>query len=168
MTKKKIKTTDGDITIDNGTPLYSPQPTPQDIPWITMPQYVPWIEVEESEATWTSQVKFLSFSRLASAWTTTTDFTWFWFTPTSYKVTSWTSVSAWNVCEWTYDGATETWYYIRSYLWLDIWTTGRVISIRTSASNKTYGAHDSFIDDGVRIDFSNSDENISLTITAYK
>ena len=135
---------------------------------INVPQLELWIWVRgEATATTWSNAKVLSFTATSAWGTWIRNFTWFWFTPTSYSVHSWYTGSSQTYCLSSYDGTTEKWMYWRTYAGVEIGTTGRVVQIRTWSSPRTYGVHDAFLSDGVAIDFSGFDVDIELMITAY-
>ena len=119
-------------------------------------------------------VKMLFFRRLASVWTGIQNFTWFWFTPTSYKIvctgatsTSWSDVlfSVWakqpngtTYASWQQGTASN---YANN-----TWRVARVIN--NAGSTRTAFNHSAFISDGIALDCTDSWYDVMLEITAYK
>lgn len=115
--------------------------------------------------------KTLIFSRASSVWTGNQSFTWFWFTPSSYRILAsreWISATdAPCFSDWWYDGTTQaimqvadhsnvvlTWYVLRLLYDNQGWS-------RTSAT------HVSFDSDWITLNFNFSWENSYLFITCY-
>ncbi len=132
-----------------------------------------WREVEWGG--WNT--KTLIFDRLASVWTWNQDFTWFWFTPTSYsiKITyKWNSWANWPMFWWGWRD--ETW--LNYATWIQ-WTTtstnwpstvswtyvARIIS--NSSSNRTSMYHNAFLSDWVQLNVNFSDLDVILEITCF-
>jgi hypothetical protein len=114
-------------------------------------------------------VKILTFQRLASVWTWTQSFTWFWFTPTAFHVEAWFNWTA------TWDAAFKSGGY---YDWTDViawndsdltsWRSfSNLIKVNISPSNFTEAQFSSFLSDWVELSFSASDDNILIAITCY-
>ena len=112
-----------------------------------------------------SYSKALIFQRDSTVWIWIQSFTWFWFTPTNYTISSWTTW--WSTWQWGYDWTLQKCLYVNSYLWYDTGIATRVIHLRDWASVKTYAGHSSFWSDWVSLSFSNSDIDATLIITCF-
>jgi len=154
------------IEVEEYTPEFIITPEyKSDIPWFSKEKLDASRSVRSSSSWVWTFVKTLNFT-LSSIWTWTHEFTWFWFTPTSYTINAWWT--GWSQSMWAYDGTTETALYSNSYAGYATGVAGRVIHLRDSGTLKTYWVHEEFSSDWVVIRFQNFDINCTVTITAYK
>ena len=125
-------------------------------------------EVEWS--TWWS--KMLIFSRLASTWTWSQSFTWFWFKPTSYSILAVrqgiTLTNAPCYSDWWYDWINQ--WYMQIADWYSRADDTTAV-LRVFYTNQwwwqTKASHTSFDIDGITLNFTSSQEDIKLFITCY-
>lgn len=137
-------------------------------PWVTEEQYRPNIEVRWG-GSGNSSMKM--FSRAASEWDGTADFTGFGFKPTSYIVHAWSdeSESYPALSIWGYDGTNE-FYWGASGNGGGVAASSYVLRVKDSTTNVTRASHNAFLSDGVQLDFllTNSGQDINWIIIAFK
>ena len=137
-------------------------------PWQTKEQLQPWLEVIKEKI-----VTTLIFTRASTVWIWNQSFTWFGFKPTSYKIKAWRDAT-WNSC---------TSYCVKDTNWIEWWVYNNVnawniseswsttASVRILYSNSwwwnTIAWFVSFDKDWITLNFTSSDENIKMIITAY-
>lgn len=170
MKSKTFKLQDWEkVSIQEREPMNIPDVVIDDIPGITQEQYKTWLEVRKTSGSGWS--KMLIFTRLSTVWTGTQDFTWFWFKPTWYHILAvrqWIT-SNWNHCysDWWYDGSIE-WYMQIADKYSRYLTWGVLRVFYTNQWGwSTKATHSNFISDGITLNFTHSDEDIALFITAY-
>jgi len=139
----------------------------QDFPWLTADKLDYSISVRGN----TSGI--LAFTKLASGWTWVVDFTWFWFTPSSYVINAWlwnnATVDCWTSLS-TYIDWTTFWQYIQDSSWSSqVQDLGsRMIAIYNTSWSKTRADHSKFITDWIELNFVDSDLDVKFIVTAYK
>lgn len=145
---------------------------------LEVPDYSYWASQEPLNASyqlrnikWWWKVKTLIFERLASVWTWTQSFTWFWFTPTSYTIQTtrtWITTTFYPCfSDWAYDWTTQmirqvadwysrvlTWCVWRLLYTNQWWWTTNIV-------------HSSLDTDWITLNFTTSSEDCYLVITCY-
>jgi len=144
---------------------------PEELPWVNTPQIDEDISVDWWGLWWGS--KAIYFSRAASAWTWTENFTWFWFTPTSYVIQAWLWSATFIPTGTSYSSyiwGTTAWMYIKDDTWVSKVAnlSTRVIATYNSAWSNTRANHSAFISDWITLDFISDTLAANFIITAYK
>ena len=144
-------------------------------PWRTSPKITPqqirWFEWDASWVGWT-QVKTLTFEKLASGGTWNVEYTWFGFQPTSYTIDAWRLNTSGQLITFSKSFVdlswVESWY--RTYVTTDYYLNNLfdAVYVWSSATWRTRADHDAFLPDWIRLDYSLSDLDIKMIITAYK
>lgn len=139
-----------------------------DIPWL-------WPEKLDSNVSirgnsWWGWVKMLSFTKTAGSGIWIENFTWFWFTPTSYVIQAWSTnwTEAWTSYS-SYINWNILWHYLQD-VWgttkvFDLWT--RMVCVYDNAWTNTRANPSSFTSDWIKLDFISDWLSVKFTITAY-
>lgn len=120
-------------------------------------------EVEWS--TWWVKVLYFSYPAWSSLWVT--NFTWFWFKPSSYIVQAWYA-STWSALAMSYASYINWWvqWYL-TYSWTYAQMTSRMLAVYDWANN-TRANHSALLSDWIALDFINNSVDVKFTITAYE
>jgi len=133
-------------------------------PWQTKQKLKLWREVEWSA--WWVKVLWYTYGSWVLSWDV--DFTWFGFTPSSYIVQAWLNdtddtliMSYWTYIDWT----------VRAFVTYAVtysWATTRMINIIDWYGQMTRATHNALINDWIRLNFTENQNSVKFTITAYK
>jgi len=136
----------------------------KDIPWINQPMLELWVNVNWSA--WWVKVLWYTYGSWVLSWNV--DFTWFGFTPSSYIVQAWLNdtddtliMSYWTYIDWTVRAFVT---YAATYSW----ATTRIINIIDWYGQMTRATHNALINDWIRLNFTENQNSVKFTITAYK
>ena len=136
----------------------------KEIPWINQPMLELWVNVNWSA--WWVKVLWYTYSSWVLSWNV--DFTWFGFTPSSYIVQAWLNdtddtliMSYWTYIDWTVRAFVT---YAATYSW----ATTRIINIIDWYGQMTRATHNALINDWIRLNFTENQNSVKFTITAYK
>lgn len=137
-----------------------------DVPWVNQPMYKPWLQVE-----WTTGKRVWMIRSWFSAGSpiTTYDFTWFWFTPSSYTIEAWYDDQSTAPCVSysSYVNWAVRWWL--SYPWVYTWLmSNRMIAVYTSWTTRTLAYHSAFLSDWVRLNLTVSWVNVYFILTAFE
>lgn len=135
--------------------------------WQTKQKLKPWREVER-QAWWS---KFMIFTRLASVWTWIQEFKGFWFKPKSYSIfCSRNGISQNNkecYSNGGFDWTNQAYMQMAdSYNRVNTWSVLRLL-YTNQWWGQTIANHSSFLNDWIALNFTSSQEDCTLFITAH-